>query len=293
MQRWKFRLALIAITMSVPSVATAQFETLASLAGGFSDLGLSWGPFIPIHNDIRPERDPAARALHWYGAEFLFEIGKTPTEQKTGCTVERDKATERHINYSTIGAGAGGSTRIDSVDIYNLKKKCPSVSRVWQLELGVGYSETSRFRISTPGGDVSGLLRETPSVSVYANYVKLAGCDGLSIVKRLRVCWDQYVGLHTGVTALVDPSLTPPIDAEFSGGSPKSVQIGGLIGMANDLFPVLTAFSEVGYVYRPFPRITWSRTGATAPATARTRLDLSAWLFSFGLQLRVKDPKKE
>ena len=133
----------------------------------------------------------------------------------------------------------------------------------------------------------------TPSVGVYANYLKVAGCESSSVVHRLGACWDEYFGIHTGVTSLVDPALnTPAPSVEFSGGSPKSVQIGGLVGMANDLFPALTFFSEIAYIYRPFPRITWSQSGATAPQSARTRLDLSAWLFAVGLQVRVKDPKK-
>jgi hypothetical protein len=275
-----------------PRVVTCQFDALASLAGGFSDLGVSWGPLFPIHSDVRSERHQRGRSLRWYGAEFLFEIGSAvaaqgpPADYKQRCKVERDKATERRITYTH------GQT--DSVDIYTVKTSCEyKPSRLWQLELGIGYSETSRFFIATPEGVISGLVREAPSLGVYANYLKVAGCEKWSVVHRLRACWDKYFGLHTGVTALVDPSLTaPPATEEFSGGTPKSVQIGGLVGLANDILPVLTIFSEVGYVYRPFPRIKWSQTDSSVPQIARTRLDLSAWMLSIGLQLRVKDPKK-
>jgi hypothetical protein len=281
----------VACALCFSSSAKGQFEALAGLASGFSDLGLAWGPFFPTHSDIRPERDPGSRSLRWYGAEFLFEIGSpvaaSPKDYKPHCTIERDKVTERRITYS--------NGKADSTEVYSVKKRCDNPPpRLWQLELSIGYSETSRFIIATPAGNMSGLVREAPSLGVYANYLKVGGCESVSIVHRLRACWDEYLGLHTGVTALVDPSLSSiSSGAEFSGGSPKSVQIGGLVGLANDLFPVLTVFSEVGYVYRPFPRITWSQAGGSAaPPTARTRLDLSGWIMSFGLQLRVKDPKK-
>ena len=284
---------LAAASIWFPSVAIAQFETLANLAGNFSDLGLGWGPFIPIHSEIRPARDPGARALHWYGAEFLFEIGKWDATDKTGCKIERDKPTERRITYTRVAAGTRDSVRSDSVHVFSLKETCKPPARRWVLELGVGYSETSRFAIATAEGQISGLMRETPSVGVYANYLKVRDCESSSIKRRLTACWDEYFGIHTGVTSLVDAALnTPAPSVEFSGGSPKSVQIGGLVGMANDLFPALTFFSEIAYIYRPFPRITWSQSGATAPQSARTRLDLSAWLFAVGLQVRVKDPKK-
>lgn len=298
MKRSSIAVLFVGSLLSGSSSAAAQFDALAGLASGFSDLGISWGPLYPIHSDVRPERHPGSRSLRWYGAEFLFEIGapvaggKPRPEDKRYCKVERDKATERRITYS---AAKGDSTWVvDSTDVYSVKTNCPNKpERLWQLEIGIGYSETSRFVISTTAGNISGLLRETPSISVYANYFRVSGCDPLSTVKRLLPsCWDKYFGLHTGVTTLVDPSLSSPArGVDFSGGSPKSVQIGGVVGVANDLFPVLTFYSEVGYVYRPFPRISWSGS-TTAPQAARTRLDLSSWIFGFGLQMRVKDPKK-
>jgi hypothetical protein len=299
MKRSSIAVLLVGCFLSYSSSATAQFEALAGLASGFSDVGISWGPLFPIHSDVRPERHPGSRSLRWYGAEFLFEIGppvageKPPPDYKQHCKVERDKATERRITYSV--ARGDSTRRVDSTDVYSVKTTCPyKPDRLWQLEIGIGYSETSRFVISTAAGSISGLLRETPSISVYANYFRVSGCDTLSTAKRLlRSCWDEYFGLHTGVTALVDPSLSSlSSGADFSGGSPKSVQIGGVFGLANDLFPVLTIFSEVGYVYRPFPRISWSQGSTAAPPAARTRLDLSSWIFGFGLQVRVKDPKK-
>jgi hypothetical protein len=296
MKRSSIAVLFVGCLLSGSSSAAAQFDALGGLASGFSDLGIAWGPLFPIHSDVRPDRHPGSRSLAWYGAEFLFEIGKPvaggkPSPKPT-CKVLRDKATERRITYS---AGKGDSTRVvDSIDVYSVNNDCPKPERQWQLEFGIGYSETSRFVISTPAGNISGLLRETPSVSVYANYFRVIGCDTLSTKKRLSrvACWDGYFGVHTGVTALVDPSLSSAtLGPDFSGGSPKSVQIGGIGGVANDLFPVITIFSEVGYVYRPFPRISWSGT-TTVPQGARTRLDLSSLLFGFGLQVRVKDPKK-
>jgi len=292
MKRSSHAVFFVGCLLSYPSPATAQFDALAGLASGFSDLGISWGPLFPIHSDVRPERNRASRSLHWYGAEFLFEIGppvagkKTPADSKKICRVDRAKATERRITYA--------NGKADSTDVYSVKTTCePEPDRLWQLEFGIGYSETSRFVIATPAGNISGLVREVPSLSVYANYFRVTGCDTFSMPRRLRSCWDEYFGLHTGVTALVDPSLSSLTGgADFSGGSPKSVQVGGVFGLANDLFPVLTIYSEFGYVYRPFPRISWSQGSTAAPPAARTRLDLSSWIFGFGLQVRVKDPKK-
>jgi hypothetical protein len=125
-------------------------------------------------------------------------------------------------------------------------------------------------------------------------YATRVGSDSVCQTKspgaRLGGCWNPYLGFRTGVTEFVDPSLKSG-GVDFRGGTPKSVEVRADVGITEDIFNVNTLFGDSSKSYRPFPHVAWASDKASAPADARTRLNISGWTVNIGLQLHVKDKK--
>lgn len=311
-------------TMFAAPQASAQFELFTDLYKNFSDLAIQWGEFTPKLDQIRPESDPKKRWLGSYGAEFIFELASVSTAEARGskndaCTAVRiatpkerqlihvhrlpDSLDVYVLDPKCKEAGACGAVRADapkerqviyrrgvtdSVDVYLVESKCKKPAPDILLELGVGFFQTSRFRIKDGIGSMTGVFRETPAISVYASWLR--GDD---------ISFRPYGAIRAGVTDLVSPSLEDSLGVNFPATSPKSVEVGGVVGLSKKLHRVFpgNVFAEFAYMYRPFSGITWGpnpddKTKA-APRGTRKRLDFSGTSVMFGLQLTVKDPNKK
>lgn len=260
------------ILLTAVNSAGAQFESLSSLASNFSDLAIQWGPLFPRNGGIHPESDPSKNWVASYGAEFIFDIPAKKSD--AACTkVVRGAPKERKIKNS------GSAT--DSIDVYALKTDCPKSDL--EMEFGFGIFQSARFINKGASGSVTGVLRETPTLSVYATWNK--------VVK-------PYAALRAGVTELAALSLEDASGRVFNASAPRSVEVGAIIGVAWKVPAIpLNIFIEGSpLMYRPFSGIRWesnkddSTHPVAPPAAAIKRLDFTSRSVMLGFQVTVKPP---
>lgn len=278
-------------TTFIATPARGQFDALSKLADNFSDLAIQWGAFHPRLKELHPEDEPKSRWLGSFGAEFIFDITKVNTHEKESpnkrkCNiVKRGDPKERHITLAH-----GERDTVNVVDIYALDSACKESEPNLELELGVGFFQTSRFRIGDPIGAYTGYFRETPAITIYATWLR--------VPKLRRFKLKPYGGLRAGVTELVSPSLEDPQARRFAGSAAKSVEIGGVVGLYRE-FPWNlpgSVFVEASHMYRPLKGISWAAntdikdTSVPAPAEARKRIDFTGKSLMVGLQITVKKP---
>lgn len=286
--RHLFVSVLLAMT---PATAAAQFGNFDKIFEAFSDVSVWWGPFIPTHGDVKAARKDD-RWVGSYGAEFLFALSRSPRDaagKRAVCATVPGKQTEQRERSRPTGV-ARDTLEIERV--FSMREDCPTATHDILMEVGVGYGQTTRFVIQDPGHEVSGIVREIPSVTVYVEREPRDGCDTLGgsagLFRSCSVTW--YSGLRTGVTQIVDPVLAIGTD-RYSDANAKSLQF-GLVGGGAFSLPLLsmfTGFVEGSYVYRPFPTLAWKHatSGVTAPS-GRTNLDLSGWTVAVGVQFQVR-----
>lgn len=269
------------ILISVVHQSAAQFEALSDLAKNFSDLAIQWGALSPRNGGIHPESDPNAKWIASYGTEFIFDISPKKTESKCD-SVGRGAPKERQIRNA--------SAYHDSIDVYVLKTTCSDDKPNPEMEIGVGFFQSARFTNQGATGEVTGVLRETPTISLYATWVtKILG--GIQ----------PYGALRVGVTQLAALSLEDTSGRFFSASGPSSVEIGSVGGLVYRIPKTpLNIFVEASPVmYRPFSGIRWESNKdiptqpVAPPAAAIKRLDFTGRSLMIGFQVTVKPQDKK
>jgi hypothetical protein len=163
--------------------------------------------------------------------------------------------------------------------VFDVSEKCtpPKEETTWTYEFALGYSQTSKFRSGLSEFTLDGVVRESPSISIYAT----------------RHPWNPfspYFGIRSGIIKLDELQLVA--DTTFT-ASPQSTQIGGVVGVIRD--PILGPFSPFGEIsmhYRNYPSIAWS-TPQRLPTTAPRRLNFSSWSVNVGLSIHVVHPENK
>jgi hypothetical protein len=284
MKAFRFSVLVCLACLVGTSRVEAQVDILTDLAKNFSDLAIQWGPFIPNSGRIHPESGEHESWLGSFGAEFIFDIKKLSTADPSPKGCEKILVTgeqkERQIKSTTAGK--------EVIDIYNMKNACDEREPNLELELGVGFFQTSRFVINRPAGSVTGTFREAPSVSVYATWLR-----------HTRLA-HPYAALRGGVTELVSLSLSDASGKSFSATTPRSVEIGGVLGAYREIGNLPASFfTEVSWMYRPIAGIEWGvnkddeKNPIPAPINAPKSFDFTGWTFGVGIQIQVKDPTKK
>jgi hypothetical protein len=299
--------AVTCLLLAVARPASAQFDPITAIANGFTDVVFQASRVSPQDDAIRPQRGSSLAA---FGMELLFELRSLqrriclPTDSL--CEGIKSEVPTRECFIEVTPSGRSITRRasgVDTTEVFARKEincKPPRMRVEGSIELGVGYSISQRFRISPSmaGDTITGVVREWPSVTFYfTRYTTKDDCGrGLSVLKFSCLSW--YSGAKTGIVEADELRL-------MSGGntytaSKKGLQAGLVLGTVTDdllergdflrPFPPLEFFVEAGWIYRRMPPLSWEP-AASAPAGARTRLNLTGTWIGFGFQMRVRDPK--
>lgn len=245
----------------VPGTASAQLGVIEGLASRVSDLGF-YATFGSVSKGGPIESD--AFGVASYGLEVLFEVGSVER------VVSMPPASSDSVELRWVGMVVERSGRqTDTTYTYEVVAAAapqPEVETVWTFELGLGYGEISGYRATDPGLDLRGVVRELPSISLYASYEPLG----------------FYGGLRSGFMRLQGLQLYVEGDEAPITGAADSFLAGVLLGQVVEVLG-LNVFVEGAWTVRNFPSIEWS----AAPPPSFRALDLTGWSIGTGVQFAI------
>lgn len=245
----------------LPGTASAQLAAIEGLASRVSDLGF-YATFGQATGGGPVESD--AFGVASYGLEVLFEVGSI--ERQVGQPqMKADSVEFRWVGMVVEQSGRRADTTY-TYEVVPAPEPEPVMETVWTFELGLGYGEISGYRSSDAGVDLRGVVRELPSISLYASYEPLGFYGGLrSGFMRLQ-----------GLQIYLDDQQAP------IGGTADSFLAGVLVGQVVEVLG-LNVFIEGAWTVRDFPSIQWD---APPPPDLRS-LDLTGWSIGTGVQFSV------
>ncbi|HEX9936408.1 MAG TPA: hypothetical protein VGB15_04775, partial [Longimicrobium sp.] len=207
-----------------------------------------------------------------YGVEVLWTIGRLPLTKST--TTTKWVPVER----TTTTAGERTETTVKEV-----QKETRESTYSVALELALGYSQFSGFQSADTLFEISGTVREIPSIAVYGTF------EG-PLFKYVQ----PYVGVRSGLIQLKGVQLRAPAAGDSTSvysGTGEVFQIGGVLGLTAG-GDRLSAFLEGALNLRRFSSVQWNAgAGARQPDYFPTSLDFSGPSLSFGIQIHIRDPK--
>lgn len=249
-------LLIASAAFCVPAPVSAQIGIFDALARRFSDVSfyVNTGGLAPSSPEVRADR------LSAFGIEVLVGIGGV--SRPTGPAVRRDTAVLTWTGMQVVASPKG----TDTTYTYTVKPGTvrQPTEQVWSLELGLGYGQMSGFRSNVPGLEMKGSVRDLPTVSLYASYVRTG----------------TYVGVRSGFMRLQSLQVFDDRGNTWSGEA-DSFSTGVAIGESRDVLN-LSFFGEAGYSWRPFPSIRWA--GGPLPANIPRELSLHGWTIGVGVQ---------
>ncbi|MEK9501599.1 hypothetical protein WI372_11465 [Gemmatimonadota bacterium DH-20] len=252
--------ALVAV-FALPVAASGQLGAIEGLASRVSDLGF-YATFGTVGDGGPIESD--AFGVASYGLEVLFEVGAI--EREVG--VREPSVDSVQIEWVGMVVERSGR-RADTTWTYEVvpaPEPAPRMETLWTFELGLGYGEISGYRASEPGIDLRGVVRELPSISLYASYAPLG----------------FYAGLRSGFMRLQGLQLYLDDDSSPITGDADSFLAGVLVGQVVEVLG-LDFFVEGAWTVRDFHSVEWS---APPPASLRS-IDLTGWSVGTGVQFSV------
>lgn len=251
----------LAAVFALPAGAAGQLGAIEGLASRVSDLGF-YATFGTVADGGPIESD--AFGVASYGLEVLFEVGAI--EREVGVR----QASPDSVQIEWVGMVVERSgRRADTTYTYEVMpapEPEPQMETLWTFELGLGYGEISGYRASEAGVDLRGVVRELPSISLYASYAPVG----------------FYAGLRSGFMRLQGLQLYLDDDASPITGDADSFLAGVLVGQIVEVLG-LNVFVEGAWTVRDFPSVTWS---APPPPSLRS-IDLTGWSIGTGVQFSV------
>ncbi len=161
---------------------------------------------------------------------------------------------------------------VDSVFYYDVEPVSPPVPHtetIWTVELGIGYGQTSGFRLADENLEFRGSVRDLPAATVYASYEP----------------WSTYFGLRTGFMRTNSLQVIDQTSGERFSGEAEAFLAGVLVGYAYSIGE-FWAFTEAAYTSRYFPSVEWS--GGILPQGIPTDLPTSGWTLTTGVQFPIR-----
>lgn len=247
-------------TVLAPGRGAAQLGAIESLASRVSDLSF-YATFGTVANGGPLESD--FLGISSYGLEVLFEVGTIDRVVREAPPPE-DSVVVRWTRMVVEQRGRRADTTY-TYEVEPAPEPEPEVERVWTFEMGLGYGEISGYRSEQVDVDLRGVIRELPSISLYASYEPLG----------------FYGGFRSGFMRLEGLQLYLD-DGDVVGGSADSFLAGVLVGQAWEVLG-LNLFLEAAWTMRDFPSIQWD---APPPPDFRS-LDLTGWSLGTGVQFSV------
>lgn len=248
------------LVLAGPSAAAGQLGAIESLAGRVSDLSF-YATFGTVSDGGPLESD--AFGVSSYGLEVLFEVGTIDRIVREAPPTE-DSVVVRWTRMVVERRGFRADTTY-TYEVTPAPAPEPVLEPVWTFEMGLGYGEISGYRAAEAGLDLRGVIRELPSISLYASYEPLGFYGGFR---------SGFMRLE-GLQLYVDEG--PPL-----AGSADSFLAGVLLGQAWEVLG-LNVFVEGAWTIRDFPSIEWDG----APPPSFRSLDLTGWSLGTGVQFSV------
>lgn len=257
------RLALAAtlVGLLLPGAASAQLGAIEGLASRVSDLGF-YATFGTLSGGGPIESD--AFGVASYGLEVLFEVGAI--EREVGVRQLRADSVELEWVGMVVERSGRRADTTYTYEVVPASDPEPELETVWTFELGLGYGEISGYRSAKAGVDLRGVVRELPSISLYASYEPLG----------------FYGGLRSGFMRLQGLQLYLDDEQPPIAGTADSFLAGVLVGQIVEVLG-LNVFLEGAWTVRDFPSIEWS---APPPPDLRS-IDLTGWSIGTGVQFSV------
>lgn len=240
--------------------AAAQLGAIESLAGRVSDLS-----FYATFGSVADGGALESRTfgVSSFGLEVLFEVGAIERVVEPAPPVD-DSVVVRWTRMVIETRGRRADTTY-TYEVEPAPEPEPVTERVWTFELGLGYGEISGYRAAGDGIDLRGVIRELPSISLYASYEPLG----------------FYGGFRSGFMRLQGLQLYVDDGAPLSGDA-DSFLAGVLLGQAWEVLG-LNVFLEGAWTIRDFPSIAWD---GVPPPEFRS-LDMTGWSVGTGVQFSV------
>lgn len=240
--------------------ASAQYGFLGALGNRFSDLSFfgNVGGLSSAAEYVRADR------MTHFGLEILFTVG-TVTEPVGPPRQPADsvRLVWREMRVEKTEEG------VDTIYLYDIEptRATQPTRDIWTFEVGLGYGQLSGFEARDESIELRGVMRDLPSLSLYASY------EGLG----------TYFGLRSGLMELTGLNVT---DAEGTSwrGSGQSFMAGVLLGQAWEIAG-FNLFLEGAWTLRDFPSVQW--TGSGVPLGAPREMNLSGWSVGTGVQFGV------
>lgn len=263
---WSLPLLLSALV--VPASAAAQLAPIQGFLSRATDLSFyaSRGGLLS-HAGALTTRSGGLKQL---GVELLFEAATVNRPVPGAPAPPADDTLQLQLSRVEINRDDG---HVDSVYIYeahHTPPPSPPMTRIWTVEVGVGYGQLNGFQLRNPALDMRGSVRDLPAASVYVTY------EPLGIYVGLRTGYMQLRGLQV-IERSTGRMLQGDADAFFSG-----VVAGYALEWGRTAF-----FMEPSFQARSFPSVKWSGDDdlrALVPLTMR----LGGWTVAMGVQVRVK-----
>jgi hypothetical protein len=152
------------------------------------------------------------------------------------------------------------------------------------LELGLGASFMRGYEFSDPRLDLHTSVRALPTVSLYA---------GLDAPRFPYGDLSGYLGWSFGLVDLWNAQAYDTPTGRAWSIEAQTFEYGPSAGLYWTSPAGVGFFGEIGYRYRRFPSAKWTLPDSTVLPEELRSLDLSASYFQFGVQLRVKEDKKD
>lgn len=240
--------------------ASGQLGAIESLASRVSDLSF-YATFGTVADGGPLESD--FLGISSYGMEVLFEVGTIDRVVEEAPPPE-DSVVVRWTRMVVEQRGRRADTTY-TYEVEPAPEPEPVLEPVWTFEMGLGYGEISGYQSASVGVDLRGVIRELPSISLYASYEPLG----------------FYGGLRSGFMRLEGLQLYLD-DGDVVAGKADSFLAGVLIGQAWEVLG-LNVFLEGAWTIRDFPSVEWD----AAPPPDFRSLDLTGWSVGTGVQFSV------
>lgn len=254
------------VSLTHRAAAQIGFE---SLLGSISDIDVSFTCWS-TSADLKASDCPGRK--NGYGVEVLWAITRLPLTTPT--TKTEWVPSERTVTTSD------GRTE---TTVKEIQKQTRVARYSVALELGLGYGQFSGFQSADTLFEISGTVREIPSVAIYGTF------EG-PFFKYVQ----PYVGVRSGLIQLKGVQLRTPAVGDSTSvysGTGDVFQIGGVLGLTAG-GDRLSAFLEGTLNLRRFSSVQWNAgAGARQPEFFPTSLDFSGPSLSLGIQIHVRDVK--
>lgn len=247
--------------VAAPRPASAQLGAIESLAGRVSDLGF-YATFGTLSGGGPVES--GAFGVASYGLEVLFEVGRI--ERTVAAPLPAADSVELHWVGMVVEQSGRRADTTFTYAVEPVAEPEPVMEEIWTFELGLGYGEISGYRASDSGVDLRGVVRELPSISLYASYAPLG----------------MYGGLRSGFMRLEGLQLYLDDDAAPIAGAADSFLAGFLVGQVIEVLG-LNFFIEGAWTVRDFPSVEWN----SPPPPDFRSVDLTGWSIGTGVQFSV------